>query len=214
MASKFKYFDLFFPGFRIEQALLAPGFLTEFEKNFQFHTKHLKASDKTLAKISRKIKNSLDPIWVGIHVRRQDYQIYEESLNLIPLKPSYYLKAMDTFRQFYPENTLIFVVITDDISWCKQHVKKRAKDVFIVSQPKAELYDGIGHDLAVMSKCNHTIISRGSFSYFSSILAGGATILPCHFEEYKLKDKEDDNDDTCNRHPLHTPLDKLYPIQN
>mgnify|MGYP001225285517 FL=1 len=196
----------------MEQALLAPGFLTEFERNFQFHTKHLKAAQKTLNKISRKMKNAKNPIWVGIHVRRTDYQIYEESLNFIPLKPSYYLQAMDTFRVFYPENTLIFVVITDDTSWCQKHVKKRSKDVWIASQNQAEMYDGIGHDLAVMSKCNHSIISRGSFSYFSSILAGGATILPCHFHEYKLK-RENDNH-ICNRHPLENPLDKLYPIQN
>lgn len=202
----------FFSGFTIEQALLAPGFLKEFEKNFQFHTKHLKAADKTLSKISRKIKNSQNPIWVGIHVRRTDYQIYEESLNLIPIKPSYYLQAMDTFRGFYPGNTLIFLVITDDVSWCQKNVKKRSKDVWIVSQSQAEMYSGIGHDLAVMSKCNHSIISRGSFSYFSSILAGGATILPCHFHEYKLKSENDNF--ICNRHPLQNPLDKLYPIQN
>ena len=105
---------------------------------------------------------------------------------------------------------LLFVVITDDVNWCETHLK--GKNVFIVSKPNSELFEGIGHDLALMSKCNHTIISRGSFSYLSSALASGATILPCHFRGYKHKDQKGVNE-VCDRHPLKNPLEKLYPIQ-
>jgi hypothetical protein len=43
------------------------------------------------------------------------------------------------------------------------------------------LYFSIGHDLAVMSLCNHTIISHGTFSFWIGFLAGGKVISPNHF---------------------------------
>ena len=67
-----------------------------------------------MKKIASKAKPK-NPLWVGIHIRRTDYQRYEISMNFKPLKPSYYLMAMDKFRDFYPKNDVIFVIITDDI---------------------------------------------------------------------------------------------------
>ena len=119
---------------------------------------------------------------------------------------------MDLYRaQALPTEDLIFVIISDNVDWCKMHIKKKHKNVFVVSNPKLETIDGIGHDLAIMSKCNHTIISRGSFSYFSSIFAGGSKILPCHFYPYKKKDDLDNV--ICNRHPLRQPIDRFYTYQ-
>ena len=34
----------------------------------------------------------------------------------------------------------------------------------------------IGHDLAVMSRCNHAIASRGTFSFWVGFLAGGKIV--------------------------------------
>ena len=36
-----------------------------------------------------------------------------------------------------------------------------------------EEIDAIGYDMALMASCDHTIISRGSFSSWCSILCGG-----------------------------------------
>ena len=43
----------------------------------------------------------------------------------------------------------------------------------------------IGHDLALMSLCNHTILSHGTFSYWSGYFAGGLVIRPEHFHLYR-----------------------------
>jgi galactoside 2-L-fucosyltransferase 1/2 len=43
------------------------------------------------------------------------------------------------------------------------------------------IFCSVGHDLAVMSLCNHTIISHGTFSFWAGFLAGGSVISPNHF---------------------------------
>ena len=43
----------------------------------------------------------------------------------------------------------------------------------------------IGHDLALMSLCNHTIISHGTFSEWAGYFAGGSVIRPEHFAKYR-----------------------------
>ena len=49
-----------------------------------------------------------------------------------------------------------------------------------------EEIDAIGYDMALMASCDHTIISRGSFSSWCAILAGGeyygeyGPIVPVH----------------------------------
>ena len=47
------------------------------------------------------------------------------------------------------------------------------------------MYYSIGHDLALMSLCNHTIVSHGTFSFWAGYLAGGYVIRPEHFQEYR-----------------------------
>ena len=76
---------------------------------------------------------------------------------------------------------------------------------------KIPVIDSIGHDLALMSLTNHTILSRGSFSYYASILSGsGVKILPCHFQAYQ--DPKVNIHHICYRDPLLKPLGRLYPI--
>ena len=53
----------------------------------------------------------------------------------------------------------------------------------------------IGHDLALMSLCNHTIISHGTFSYWSGYFAGGSVIRPEHFVKYRLYSRVSDKYD-------------------
>ena len=36
----------------------------------------------------------------------------------------------------------------------------------------------IGTDLAILSRCNHTILSYGTFSFWAGFLSGGKRIIP------------------------------------
>ena len=39
----------------------------------------------------------------------------------------------------------------------------------------------VGLDLAIMSRCNFTILSYGTFSFWSGFLSGGSKLLPVHY---------------------------------
>ena len=85
-------YDLFSTGFNFEEVTSVPGFSKEFDLNFKIDSKFLKMAQASMNNILKK-KKKIDRekvLWVGIHVRRQDYQRYEMSLGLDPLKPSYY----------------------------------------------------------------------------------------------------------------------------
>ena len=47
--------------------------------------------------------------------------------------------------------------------------------------------DSAGLDMAVLTLCNHLVLSRGTFGLWSSILSGASRILPKHFYHRTMK---------------------------
>ena len=39
-------------------------------------------------------------------------------------------------------------------------------------------HESAGTDLALMARCNHTVLSYGTFSFWSGFLAGGKRVMP------------------------------------
>lgn len=110
--------------------------------------------------------------YVGVHVRRSDYLLTEHlKRGYKAASISYFLKAMDYFRQKYAN--VYFVVCSDEIEWAKTHL--RDKDVYFV-----EGQDGL-IDLAVLANCNHTVTSVGTYSWWAGWLAGGEVTYYSHW---------------------------------
>ena len=145
-------------------------------QNFKLKEKYVKMANETIKKMVKK-KNFIP---VGIHVRKGDYIRYEKGKNLLHLSAEFYVKSMNVFKKKLGKKT-VFLLITDDIKWCQDNLPKR-KDLFIVSDPGKSKEEGVGHDLAIMSLCQHSIVSRGTFSRWSKFLAGGKSMSP-HFLE-------------------------------
>lgn len=201
------------------QTYLIPGIADRLEENLKFKQKYLDMSQTTVDQIinshlkkikSKKKRKKLQKelISVGIHVRRGDHVSFEIERGIKVLKPSYFLEAMEKYRSHFG-NKVIFILVSDDIEWSKTMLSKRNRieDLYFASSPLHSTDDGIGHDLAVMSQCNHAIASRGTFSFWVGFLAGGSVILPCHFPEYR---NQYDINEVCRRNPLKQPLDRLY----
>ena len=191
--------------------MLTPGILEAFDRNFRFRQKFIDSAENTMKKVQKRKKN-ID-LYIGVHVRRTDYQDLEKVRGMNPVKASYYLEAMDLYKNYYSKQKLVFFVISDDIAWCKANFGKKSKNVIFASNPKMSKVDGIGHDLSLMSMMNHTILSRGSFSFWAGFMAGyGAKVYPCHFPAYQSL--EHNSKHICYRHPLEKPIKRIHPFTN
>ena len=148
---------------------------------------------------------------MGIHSRRGDHLAYEREKGNPELKASYFLEAMNMYRQkFKKQHQLVFLFISDEVDWGYRKLAPRVKeaDLFFVSKSEPMEASSVGHDLAIMARCNHSIISHGTFSYWAGFLAGGAVITPHHFPQYRKKGIV--FDPMFKRHPLDEPLPRLH----
>ena len=125
------------------------------------------------AKIHSQFSGAINITFVGMHVRRGDYvHIVPNQWKGVIADARYLAKAMERMRGRYPDS--VFVVASDDVTWCRHNINVSRGDVYFVA-------DGIpwgspGQDLAVLAACNHTIMTLGTFGFWSAYLAGGDVI--------------------------------------
>lgn len=93
---------------------------------------------------------------VAIHVRRGDFTIQTDRFPLV--SKEYVFEALKKI----PEAKTCFI-LSDDISWCKQNLKK--ENFVYVDNPVA------GESLWLMSLCNHFVISNSTFSWWGAYLS-------------------------------------------
>ena len=105
---------------------------------------------------------------IGIHVRRGDFLFSPNALNrgVVTADKEYFIKAMSYYRHLYSD--AIFIVVSDDHPWCQQNIV--GPDVRYSSFTRAIV------DFAIMTLCDHTIITGGTFSWWAGWLAGGTVV--------------------------------------
>ncbi|XP_074641145.1 galactoside 2-alpha-L-fucosyltransferase Sec1-like [Tubulanus polymorphus] len=118
------------------------------------------------AKHKRPMNSSVT--FIGVHVRRGDIvnNIFYRYKGYVAAEAPYLLSAMNRMTTKF-ENAL-FIVCSDDTDWCEQNLNVR--DVFFSPTKNPSV------DLAILSSCNHSIITTGSFGWWSAWLARGETI--------------------------------------
>ena len=103
---------------------------------------------------------------VGVHVRRRD-MLGSGGRNGYRVPPlSYLRKASQYFRHKYRD--VIFVVVSDDIEWCRGNLTW--KDFVVADKSKPEVH------LALLTSCDDVITTAGSFGWWGGYLAGGDVI--------------------------------------
>ena len=103
---------------------------------------------------------------VGVHVRRRDMLGFgpRNGFRVPPL--SYLGKASEYFRNKYGD--VIFIVVTDDTVWCKEHLT--IKDFVVADAVPMEVH------LALLTLCDHVILTAGTFGWWGGYLAGGDVV--------------------------------------
>ncbi|CAG5133774.1 unnamed protein product [Candidula unifasciata] len=152
---------------------------------------------------------------VGVHVRRGDVLKPEaRKLGFCHAPKSYLDNAMKYMLRKYPN--AVFLVTSDDIEWCIENViPPKLSDIFDSKeslhkftnsskikkfQDKVPVVFSKGRDpwsdFSVLSLCNHSIITVGTFGWWSAWLANGHVVyyknvpLPGTKLDYELT-KED-----------------------
>ena len=116
---------------------------------------------------------------VGVHVRRGDMvSDLLKSRGYTPPKSDYFLRAMAHITQLLPSKKhIVFLVSSDDITWSRKHLDQQ----YITSHStyfNTDFTDTGSYvvDLAILSLCDHMIISAGSYGWWAAWLADGITI--------------------------------------
>jgi hypothetical protein len=139
-------------------------------KTIVFKTHVLNAAQRFLDKVRPAAWEGKDFTRVVIHVRRTDYYwgYARTHFGYQPTDPEYIARAMIYFRSCY--DRIQFIVCTDDIGWCRRHIK--GPDVVFSTKLSS------GQDLALASLCDHAVITVGAFGIFIAWFANGVTIRP------------------------------------
>ena len=177
-----------------------------FQKRYVKHLReHMTFRDNLSEKIDRRMKRMAKKLdkkpsqvtYIGVHIRRTDHLGYiKREFDMEPLDADYFNDAMEYFREEY--DNCIFVVASDDIKWAKKHLDQENNHIFFSdAKPTFQWKGGIlmdddlskaAYDLALLSSCNHTIISRGTFTMWIALLTPGeymteyGSIVPVHLQ--------------------------------
>ncbi|XP_068210986.1 galactoside alpha-(1,2)-fucosyltransferase 2-like isoform X2 [Palaemon carinicauda] len=123
----------------------------------------------------RKRRRSVSPaelVFVGFHIRRTDYIKHAQNMfGAVLPGESYFNRSLEYYRaKFLPER-VAFVAASDDTNFLKQTLGKHP-DVNILSGSTPIF------DMAALSSCNHSIITLGSFGFWTGFLTGGEVVYP------------------------------------
>ena len=135
---------------------------SELRKMFAVKEEYLNQAIKFLKENTSNVRTL-----IGLHVRRGDF-LTKTSQNegRVVADRNYTRKSMNFFRENYKD--AFFVVLSDDQKWCKDNIN--GSDV-IFSPFKEPIVD-----MAILSLCNHTIITSGSYGWWGAWLANGTVV--------------------------------------
>ena len=108
------------------------------------------------------------PTLVGIHVRRGD-KLTEEMFDFGYRLPNStcIVQAMDYFKRRYSDAH--FLVISQDMDWCVHHLNNR--NIWFPSRQHVAAVD-----LAMLTLCDHVIVTEGTFGWWGGFLGGGEVL--------------------------------------
>ncbi|XP_042858012.1 galactoside alpha-(1,2)-fucosyltransferase 2-like [Penaeus japonicus] len=143
----------------------------EFTFDQEIQTKVRAFLAKVLQKRPSDNNRTPPPVLVGFHVRRTDY-VRHAMINFGAKLPEdkYFTRALGHYRRRF-SNNVAFVVASDDMAFARQRLAHHRDVFFSEGGSPAE-------DMALLSSCNHSIITLGSYGFWTGYLAGGEVVYP------------------------------------
>ena len=143
-------------------------YFSDYEKEIRallkFKPEVIDAALRVFGKLLRMLVSSTNVTFVGVHVRRGD-TVGRSHLRL-PGR-DYVINAMTYFRSQFID--VHFIVCSDDAGWCESNFGG-LPNVTVSKGNTPEV------DLAILSRCRHSIITWGSFGWWGAWMAGGQVV--------------------------------------
>ena len=119
--------------------------------------------------------------FVSIHVRRTDFnELMSNHIHGSQVDKRFFFHCIEAFLSEEPNS--IFLVTSDDIEWCKEHLQ-HDKVIF----PQLHTEEGpMVTDFILATQANHSIYDYGSFGFWGAVLAGGKTMLADGYSDQML----------------------------
>lgn len=133
--------------------------------HFVYHNNILKAAKEYISNILEEC-NKQGAILIAIHVRRGDF-VRQRVKGYTAAPIPYFYKAMAYFRKKF-KNTM-FIICTNDLIWSQENLDQ-GPDVHYSHNTDGAL------DLAIMTSCDHMIITAGSYSWWAGYMVPGEVI--------------------------------------
>lgn len=149
-------------------------FINLYQQNFNFIPQFSLENHQSF---KRQLAQSNKTTWIGIHIRRSDFIDYKMASS-----DEYVFNALEHYTTRYPNAH--FIVASDDKSYCENLFRDR-RNIFLTPSSFSP-----GDDLITLSLCQHSIITGGTFGWWSAYLANGEvihdTVYPttCKKDEY------------------------------
>jgi hypothetical protein len=139
---------------------VAKFFMTIHQQKFGFTPPFSMENHQSLKK---QLAHSNWITWIGVHVRREDFL----SLNFTS-SDEYLFTAIDYYTSLY--SNAHFLVATDDRSYCENLFRNQSH---ISLTPESF---SMGEDFIALSLCQHSIVTGGTFGWWTAYLANGQVI--------------------------------------
>ena len=123
--------------------------------------------------------NASTLVRVGVHVRRGDFLGgWAVRMGFTVASKEYLERAMAYFVQRYRQ--VQFIVASNDVHWCRKNINASSFD-----QTTVNITFSVRHstqqDLALLARCDHMIMTTGTFGWWAAWLANGTTIYYKNF---------------------------------
>ncbi|XP_053406083.1 galactoside alpha-(1,2)-fucosyltransferase 1-like [Mercenaria mercenaria] len=113
-----------------------------------------------------KIHNKVGLKNICIHVRRTDMTTNSNKNTGYAVAPiSFIYKAINFCETNFKK--AVFFVLSDDIKWCRKNIKR---DV------KFSSFEDPGYDLALMTLCDHVVVTSGTFGWWGAWLSNRTAV--------------------------------------
>lgn len=146
-------------------------------KAFRLSAKYENFAVNNLAMAKSLFSVIQNPLIVGIHMRIGDLALPARlEYGYVMANESFYSNVMKKVKSYFNSDSIIFVVATDSVSVAKRMLSKVNTEYNIFWSGGSDF-----QDFATLSKCDHSIISGGTYGFWTAWLAGGETF---YFENF------------------------------